>query len=245
MLDLFFLGYVHAFLVGLPVFALLLVQSGAHAAGLSPERRIAALTIVTITLAVCAAASMALSRADIFNVPATLTDPPYVLLVLFGGAGAIWAAARRTDTGRRITDHLDDGAIIAFQIPRMMGALFLLAWAAGAVPWQFALPAGLGDIWAGVAAWQACRAHRAGAANARRLTIRANVIGMVDFAVAVLAGIMTSEGFAHLMAHDAPNIINLHPLAMFPGFFVPLFLGFHLISVSRLRQGAVPVAQPA
>ncbi len=81
--------------------------------------------------------------------------------------------------------------------------------------------------------------------DARRKLIRANVIGIGDFVIAVATGIMTSEGFAHILAHDTPNIVNLHPLAMFPGFFVPLFLGFHLVLISRLRQRVPQVVQVA
>ena len=107
---------------------------------------------------------------------------------------------------------------------------------AGALPWQFAIPAGIGDIWAGIAGYQAYVALKTGAPDARAKLVRANIIGLADFVVAVGTGLITSEGFLHLLSHDAPNIINLHPLSMFPAFFVPIFLAFHLLSISRLRQ---------
>ena len=74
--------------------------------------------------------------------------------------------------------------------------------------------------------------------------IRTNMIGIADFTVAMTAGILSSEGFAQIWAFDSPNIINLHPLAMFPGLFVPLFLAFHLISISKLRQESRAVLVP-
>ena len=243
MLDLFFLGYVHFFAVLLPVLALIILTIGAAGADQSwidPRR---ALILPALVLALWYAVAMSLSANGSFKVPATLSDPPVVLMFFFGGAALLWAMARLTLSGRVITDQIDIGLIAAFQIPRVMGGLFLLGWAAGVIPWQFALPAGLGDIWAGVAGYQAWAASRKQAPDVRAKIIRANVIGIADFAVAMITGILSSEGFAQVWAFDNPNIINLHPLAMFPGFFVPLFLGFHLVSISKLRQEsrAVPV----
>ena len=236
MLDVFFLGYVHFFAIVLPALILALIAIGAIRAGLSTAKMRLAILIPGALMGVWYAVAMQLSQTDNFNVPATLGEPPVVLMFLFGGAITLWALARWTVVGRAVSDQIDLGLLAAFQIPRVMGGVFLIGWAWGVVPWQFALPAGLGDIWAGVAGYQAWSAAHRGAPDARRKLVQANIIGMVDFLVAVLTGIMTSEGFAHVWAHDAPNIINLHPLALFPGFFVPLFLAFHLISISRLRQ---------
>ncbi|WP_299848861.1 hypothetical protein [uncultured Roseovarius sp.] len=238
MLDAFFLGYIHFFAVLLPVLALSLVAIGATKAGLTTPQLRLAILIPAALLGAWYAVAMRLSQIGAFNVPATLGDPPVVLMFLFGGAFGLWALARLTKIGRAISDQIDIGLLAAYQIPRVMGGLFLIGWAAGVIPWQFALPAGLGDIWAGIAGYQAWSAVRRGAPDARRKLVQANVIGMIDFLVAVLTGIMTSEGFLHIWAHDTPNIINLHPLAMFPGFFVPIFLAFHLVSISRLHRSS-------
>lgn len=236
MFDIFLHGYVYGFIVILPAFALIILSTGAARTDLPFARKAVFLGGLTLLLGLCTGIALHLSQWGVYNVPVTFGDPPYVLMALFGGALTLWLLTRFTETGRAITDATTDAEIIAFQIPRIMGGVFLLGWALGVIPWQFALPAGLGDIWAGVAGWQAWKAARAGAPNAHRLIRRANVIGIVDFGVAVLTGILTSPGFAHLMAHDRPNIINEHPLAMFPGFFVPLFLGFHFISLAKARR---------
>lgn len=117
-----------------------------------------------------------------------------------------------------------------------MGWIFVLGWLLGAIPWQFALPAGLGDIWAGVASYRAMRAVNRGDEDADRKVLRANIIGLGDFAVAVATGLITSEGFLHLLSKEAPNIINAWPLGLFPAFFVPIFIAFHLVSLGKLRQ---------
>ena len=245
MLDLFYLGYVQFFAVLLPVSAVAIVAITAMRAGLAGATLARAILVPGMLLGLWFAVAMYLSRLDVFNVPATLGEPPVVLFFLFGGAGLLWALAWLTPTGRRISDAADPGLLVAFQIPRVMGVLFVIGWAAGALPWQFALPAGLGDIWAGIAGYQAWRAVSTHAPDAHRKLVRANVIGIADFVVAITTGIATSEGFAHLWAHDAPNVINLHPLALFPAFFVPLFLAFHLVLISRMRHGAGQAAAPA
>lgn len=238
MLSDVLLAYVHVFLVLLPGLVLVIVALGAARAGLSGAERARAVLWPAGLLAVWGAGAMALSRSGAFMVPATLGDPPVVLFSMLGGAVTLWLLATRTRTGQAILAQTDAGLLIAFQVPRVMGAIFLVGWAAGIIPWQFALLAGLGDIWAGIEGYRAWRACARGAPDARARVVRANVIGIADFAVAVLVGITTSEGFAHLMAHETPNIINLHPLAMFPGYFVAIFLAVHFVSLSQLRHSS-------
>jgi len=168
--------------------------------------------------------------------PETVTGVPYILFFLFGGSALLILLGQATKLGRKLTGQADQRVLVAFQVPRVMGGVFLLGWAFGEIPWQFALPAGLGDIWAGIAGWQAYQALNRGADNARALVWRANVIGLADFVVAVGTGLMTSEGFLHVMAKEDPNIINHFPLVLFPAFFVPIFLSAHVFSILRLRR---------
>lgn len=239
------LAYVHVFLILLPGLALAMVAMGAQRAGLGRAALVRAVLVPACILALWGALAMDLSRRGTFMVPATVLDPPVVLFSMLGGAVLLWVLATRTQTGRAVVAHLDQGLLVAFQIPRVMGAIFLVGWAAGIIPWQFALLAGLGDIWAGIEGYRAWRACADGAADAKAKVLRANIVGLADFVVAVLTGIATSEGFAHLMAHETPNIINLHPLAMFPGYFVAIFLAFHFVSLSKLRRDFSRVSAPA
>jgi hypothetical protein len=85
----------------------------------------------------------------------------------------------------------------------------------------------------------------AGAPDARKKLARANTIGLLDIVIAVSLGIMTSEGMFHALSKDAPNVINDYPLALFPVFFVPVFVGFHFIAISRMRAEGQNRVQPA
>ncbi|MCR9219014.1 MAG: hypothetical protein NXI21_02195 [Alphaproteobacteria bacterium] len=228
--------YVNAFGVFLSAAAVGLLTLGGVRAGLKPVQLAWTVGAAGATLSVWFAAMGPLAMAGCLMPPSTLADPPFVLIPLIGGAALLWGGGRFTGKGQDLLGALDQRHLIGFQVFRMMGVLFLVGWAMGDIPWQFALPAGLGDVWAGVAAVQALVALNRGAHTARTLVVRANVIGLADFTVAVGLGLITSEGFLHLAARETPNIINLYPLALFPSFFVPLFIAFHLFSLHALRR---------
>ncbi|MBX2853682.1 MAG: hypothetical protein KTR21_01765 [Rhodobacteraceae bacterium] len=244
MLLAFLEAYVLAFAVLLPAMFVLLAAIGALGAGFTHARTIGVSAGLAAFFGLWFALASAMAKTELLMPPPTLTDPPYVLMLMIGGALTLWGLARFTADGRAITGSLDQSHLIGFQMPRVMGGVFLIGWALGAIPWQFAIPAGLGDIWAGVAAYQAMQAVRRGDADADRQVLRANIIGLADFVIAVTTGLITSEGFLHLLSQDAPNIINHYPLALFPGFFVAMFTAAHFISLSRLYSDRT-AAQPA
>lgn len=238
MFPIFLEFYVRVFAILLPVLAVTAVAVAAHRAGLSRSSTVGVLAVLGLLFAVWYALAARLGELGILAPPETATGVPYILFFLFGGTALLVLLAFATASGRRLFAGADQRELIAFQAPRVMGGIFLIGWAVGDIPWQFALPAGLGDIWAGIAGWQALRALEAGRADATALVWRANIIGLLDFAVAVLTGLMTSVGFLHVMALENPNIINNFPLVLFPAFFVPIFLAAHVFSIMKLRGAA-------
>jgi len=238
MFDVIATLYVQAFGIFLTAVVLGLLTLGARRAGLAPGRMARALGAVAAMLSLWFVAMGPLAQAGILLPPPTLSDPPYALMPLIGGSLLLWLLGRHTATGHTILSNLDQRHLVGFQVFRLMGGLFLLGWALGEIPWQFALPAGLGDIWAGIAAIQALAALNRGEADARGKVMRANLIGLADFVVAVSTGLITSEGFLHLLSRESPNIINVYPLALFPAYFVPLFIAFHLFSLAALGRKA-------
>ncbi len=236
MLLQFLEFYVRSFAVIIPALAITVFAINGKMAGLGFARMQWLIIPMILFFGFWYAIAAAASEVGLLAPPLTITSPPYVLMFMFGGAGLFWAFVRFNALSRTILQETGQIFLIGMQIPRVMGGVFLIGWAAGAIPWQFALPAGVGDIWAGLAAIQATRALRRDSANANQLVMRANIIGLLDFVVAVSTGVLSSEGFARLFAHGQPNIITDYPLSMFPGFFVPIFIGFHLFSLEKLRQ---------
>ncbi|HEY2443705.1 MAG TPA: hypothetical protein VGI31_11255 [Streptosporangiaceae bacterium] len=117
---------------------------------------------------------------------------------------------------------------------RVAGVFFLLYLAFGHLPALFALPAGLGDIAAGIAAPLA--AVRLARGTGRRAAVWFNVFGITDLTVAVTLGALTGYGLLHVTPSSAP--ISEIPLALVPTVTVPLLLALHLTSLSTLAKAA-------
>ena len=127
--------------------------------------------------------------------------------------------------------------IVAAQVYRIGGGIFLVLWADGRLPWQFALPAGIGDVMTGCFAVVVAVLLAQKAPGALRAAYGWCLFEIADLVVAVTMGAMTSPGRAHLLAFDAPNLlISSYPLVMVPTFAVPLALMLHGLVLWRLRR---------
>ena len=112
-----------------------------------------------------------------------------------------------------------------------------MLWADGRLPWQFALPAGIGDVVTGCLAVVVAARLARNAAGARSAVYGWCLFGIADLVVALMMGAMTSPGRPHLLAFEAPNLlITSWPLVMVPTFAVPLALMLHGIVLWRLRR---------
>jgi hypothetical protein len=131
--------------------------------------------------------------------------------------------------------------IVAAQVFRVGGVIFLVLLADGRLPWQFALPAGIGDVTTGLFAVVVAASLAQGAVGARRAAYAWSLFGIADLVLAIAMGAMTSPGRAHLFALAAPNLlISSYPLVMIPTFAVPLALMLHGIVLWRLRREGAP-----
>ena len=114
--------------------------------------------------------------------------------------------------------------------PRVVGVAFLMYLALGHLPALFALPAGLGDIAAGIAAPLVMRGLARGAG--RRAAMWFNAFGMTDLTVALILGALTGFRLLNIAPSSAP--ITGLPLALIPTATVPLFFALHITAVSAL-----------
>src|SRR5580704_16830128 len=158
-----------------------------------------------------------------------------LLIPLIIAASGLWLSGSIASLVSAIPLHW----IVAAQIYRVGGGIFLVLWADGRLPWQFALPAGIGDVTTGCFAVVVAALLAQKAAGAHRAAYVWCLFGIADLIVAVTMGSMTSPGPAHLFAFDAPNLlISSYPLVMVPTFAVPLALMLHGLVLWRLRRGA-------
>jgi hypothetical protein len=125
--------------------------------------------------------------------------------------------------------------LIRLNVWRLAGAIFLALMLAGQLPAMWAIPAGVGDVLIGAAAfWVAARLDAPGG---RRRAIVFNLLGVLDLVVAIGLGITTNPGPAQLF-HTTPNteLLTRFPLALVPGFLVPLAFMVHFVSLWQLRR---------
>jgi hypothetical protein len=130
--------------------------------------------------------------------------------------------------------------LVGLQAYRVFGGIFLVAWSRGGISGTFALPAGTGDVLVGLLALPAAYLLSAGAPGARRLGIAWNVLGLVDFAIAVGIGIASTPGPLQLIVPDRPNAqLGTYPMVMIPAFAVPSSILLHVLSLRQLwRRGS-------
>jgi hypothetical protein len=165
-----------------------------------------------------------------------------LLIPLAVAALALW----QSESVARLVSAIPLHWLVAAQVYRVAGGIFLVLWAAGRMPWQFALPAGTGDVATGIVAVIVAAQLARNAVGAHRATYAWCLFGIADLVVAIAMGAMTSPGRPHLLAFDAPNLlISSYPLVMVPTFAVPLALMLHGLVLLRLRRGAAATGRLA
>src|SRR4051794_2948918 len=106
--------------------------------------------------------------------------PPAPQLLLLGLTVATLIAAARVPALREWVAAADIRSLVALHVTRFVGAYFLVLYRAGQLPWDFAVPGGVGDILVAtfalvlVAAWDPRRP------GARRLYVIWNIAGIID-----------------------------------------------------------------
>jgi hypothetical protein len=123
--------------------------------------------------------------------------------------------------------------LLRLNLWRLVGSVFLVLMVTGRMPALWALPAGIGDILVGAAAFPV--ASRLESPGGLRRAIGFNLFGLADLIVAVALGIMTSRGPAQVF-HTVPTseLATHFPLALVPAFLVPLAFMVHLVSLWQL-----------
>src|SRR5262249_11468033 len=111
---------------------------------------------------------------------------------------------------------------------RILGPMFLVVMALGALPALFAVPAALGDTATGAAALFVAR--RLARGNGRREAIWFNAFGLADLVVAVILAALAR----FLLGYSSIESLRLLPLALVPTAVVPLDIALHVVSLGRL-----------
>jgi len=181
--------------------------------------------------------TVVLAASGAYETNAATTMPPaiaaaIVLPTALGCASLAFAPLRRALA--QIPLHW----LVGVQGYRVVGGLFLVAYAQGDVPAEFALPAGIGDVLVGIAApFVARRLARAGTDRARPLALAWCAFGLADLAVAISCGFLSAPSTVQQLALGDPNVaITSYPLVLIPAFAVPASIVLHVYVIARLRR---------
>jgi hypothetical protein len=117
---------------------------------------------------------------------------------------------------------LDLRLVLAAQLWRVIGIAFLFGLAFDQLPAGFAVPAGIGDIATGIAAFAVVLSLGNGSLTRRRL-YAFTALGVGDFIIAIATGL-------------EPPALNAWPWAIFPAIMIPFFAILHLVAVLQSRH---------
>ena len=126
--------------------------------------------------------------------------------------------------------------LVGVQLYRVVGFIFLVLYALGRLPGEFAIPAGAGDVAVGLAAPVAGYLFYKGSRWSCLAVLSWIIFGILDHVVAVATGFLTSPGPFQALALENPNeLITAFPLVLVPLYAVPLSILLHLVALKRLK----------
>jgi hypothetical protein len=227
------------------IIALGLIWFGAARMPASAKSRYATAGVLSAAFIGWLAVAQYLGAANTYFA-STDTAVPTILFGLLIPLAVAGLALWQSESVARLVSAIPLHWLVAAQVYRVAGGIFLVLWAAGRLPWQFALPAGTGDVVTGIVAVVVAAQLARNAVGAHRATYAWCLFGVADLVVAITMGAMTSPGRPHLLAFDTPNLlISSYPLVMVPTLAVPLALMLHGLVLLRLRRGAAATGRLA
>jgi len=127
--------------------------------------------------------------------------------------------------------------LIALQVYRIFGGIFLVNWVNGTAAGAFAWPAGIGDLLTGIMALPVAWRLASGAENGRSAAVAWNIFGLFDFAVAITMGTLSTPGPLQIFGLDIPaSLAGTYPIVLVPAFAVPSSILLHALSIRQLRR---------
>ena len=175
-----------------------------------------------------------LAVALIVSASGVLFNPPRpVLLAMIWVPAVIFLAVFARSWGlRQWIKRLNPRWPIGFHLVRApIGVMFLLMEAAGRLPAEFAVKAGIGDILVGVAAVLAMVCVPLRSMTTVRVVLVWNILGLAD----ILMVIVVAQRIL-FFGKDASALVELtrFPMLLVPAFIVPLVLITHFVVFAQL-----------
>jgi hypothetical protein len=206
------------------------------------ERRPSIFVIGGAVVVGWAALAIVLARAGVWETtPDDLLRPPNIAFAI-AVPTILGSLLVRSQTFMRWIRRVPLHVLVGVQFYRVAGVLFLIAYAQGDMPAEFALPAGIGDVLVGLAAVSvAVVLRKRGEQHARPMVLTWCAFGILDLVVAVATGFLSAPSPLQQLAFDDPNAaIVSYPFVLIPTFLVPVSIMLHVYVIARLRTAAAP-----
>jgi hypothetical protein len=193
---------------------------------------------VASVLGVWFALVLVLGAAGILDSPAG-SLPARILLAVAAPIILFLLAFRMVHPFRNFVLTLDLRLVTGIQAWRFVGIGFLALYAQGLLPGLFAWPAGLGDIAIAVTTpWVVLALSRRPDFAASKRFMAWNVLGLLDFAVAVGTGVLGSGIAVAIAGEVTTDPMGRLPLVLIPGYLVPLLTMLHVAAMLQGRRMA-------
>jgi hypothetical protein len=208
---------------------------GLARAGFDFRRRIGIWLTIAIPYTLWLAGIWALALAGVF-VPRPGGGVPLLPIATFLPVLVFVPILMRSERIGQILDATPPSWLVGLQLYRVLGGIFLVIWAQGRLSAIFALPAGIGDVTTGLLALPIAYYFATGGRGGREAAIAWNVLGLVDFTIALGIGILSSPA-VQLIVPDRPSIgAGTYPLVLIPAFAVPSSIILHALSLRQLYR---------
>ncbi len=203
---------------------------------LPPRRRLAVWLALTVPLTLWLAVIWGLAVNGAFQ-PRPGGGVPRLPLAIFLPVIVAVPILLRSKRVGQVLDATPPAWLVALQVYRVFGGVFLVAWVRGVLAGVFALPAGIGDMTTGLLALPAAIYLASGLVGGRKTAMAWNIFGLIDFTVAVGIGLITAPGPLQLIVPSLPNIgAGSYPTVLIPAFAVPSSVILHALSLRQLRR---------
>ena len=226
--------------VGVTVLRLIILGGILYWFGRLAETRLSsagrAIWVSILALTLWTVAAIYLGSRNVFRIHEDVALPPPIafgaLLPILVG----WLALQYWEPFRRFIFSIPQHWLIALQIYRITGGVFLVVYGLGLIPGVFALTSGFGDLITGLlaipVAWF-CYKQRSWA---KRTAVVWNYLGLIELIILIPFGLLSSPSPIQTLALDQPNLVtSTWPSVLAPTFHVPLGILLHIFSLAILR----------
>ena len=201
------------------------------------SKRIAVWLSVAVPFTLWLAVVWSLAVNGVFQPSPGVTGLPKLPIAIFAPVIIGLLVLLRSKSIAAVLDATPASWLIALQVYRIFGGIFLVNWANGTVAGAFAWPAGVGDMLTGVMALPAAYLLATGAERGRSAAMAWNIFGLFDFAVAVTMGVLSTPGPLQIFGLDIPaSLAGTYPIVLIPAFAVPSSILLHALSIWQLRR---------